>query len=89
MCLKELFKSQKEISLLYEKLTNIFNRYIEFNALPKEITTFRLLCLNKKANEPADINNIRPISISSIILKLMEKIMLKRLLNEIDNKNIL
>ena len=89
ICLKELFKSQKENSLLYEKLANIFNRYIEFNAIPKEITTFRLLCLNKKANEPGDINNIRPIAISSTILKLMEKIILKRLLNEIDNKNIL
>ena len=89
ICLKELFKSQKENSLLYEKLANIFNRYIEFNAIPKEITTFRLLCLNKKANEPGDINNIRPFAISSTILKLMEKIILKRLLNEIDNKNIL
>ena len=67
----------------------IFNRYIKFNAIPKEITTFRLLCLNKNANEPADNNNIRPISISSIILKLMEKIILKRLSNEIDNTNIL
>ena len=89
ICLKELFKAQKENSLIYEKLANIFNRYIKFNAIPKEITTFRLLCLNKKANEPGDINNIRPIAISSTILKLMEKIILKRLLEEIDNKNIL
>ena len=73
ICLKELYKVQKENSLIYEKLANIFNRYIEFNDIPKEITTFRLLCLNKKANDPGDINNIRPISISSIILKLMNK----------------
>ena len=39
-CLKELFKSQKENSLLYKKLPNIFNRYIKFNARPKKITTF-------------------------------------------------
>ena len=44
--------------VIHEKLTNIFNRYIKFNAIPKEITTFRLFCLNKKANEPGDINNI-------------------------------
>ena len=86
---KNLFKAQKENSLLYEKLANIFNRYIKFNAIPEEITTFRLFCLNKKANEPGDINNIRPIAISSIILKLMEKIILKRLLDEINDKNIL
>ena len=65
ICLKELFKSQKENSLLYEKLANIFIRYIKLNALPKEMTTFRLLCLNKKANEPGNINNIRPFAISS------------------------
>ena len=46
ICLKELYKAQKENSLIYEKLANIFNRYIEFNVIPKEITTFRLLCLN-------------------------------------------
>ncbi len=57
--------------------------------MPKDITNFRFFCLNKKANEPGDINNIRPTAISSTILKLMEKIILKRLLNEIDNKNIL
>ena len=57
--------------------------------MPKEITTFRLFCLNKKANEPGDINNIRPISISSTILKLMEKRILKILISEINDKNIL
>ena len=89
ICLKDVFKAQKENSLIYEKLANIFNRYIKFNAIPKEITTFRLFCLNKKANEPGDINNIRPIAISSTILKLMEKIILKRLISEINDKNIL
>ena len=57
--------------------------------MSKEITTFRLFCLNKKASEPGDINNIRPIAISSTILKLMEKIILNRLLSEINDKNIL
>ena len=57
MCLKELFKSQKENSLLCENIANIFNRYIKFNDIQKEITTFRLLYLNKKSNEPGDINN--------------------------------
>ena len=40
ICLKDVFKAQKENSLIYEKLANIFNRYIKFNAIPKEITTF-------------------------------------------------
>ena len=53
---------------------------IKFYDKPKEITTFRLLCLNKKANELEDINKIRPIAIIFKILKLMEKIILKKLL---------
>ena len=37
--------------------------------IPEEITTSRLFCLNKKADEVGDINNIRPIAISSTFLK--------------------
>ena len=37
ICLKELFKAQKENSLIYEKLANIFNRYIKFNVLIKKL----------------------------------------------------
>ena len=85
ICLNDVFKAQKENSLIYEKLANIFNRYIKFNVMPKEITTFSLFSLNKKANEPGDINTIKPNAISSSILKLMEKIILKRLLDEINN----
>ena len=36
VCLKDVFKAQKENYLIYEKLANIFNRYIKFNAIPKE-----------------------------------------------------
>ena len=89
ICLKELFNSPDKNPLIYEKLANIFNRYIKYNAIPNEITTFRLFCLNKKGNEPGDINNIRPIAISSTILKLIEKIILTRLMNEINEKKIL
>ena len=80
---------KKDLIVTKEEIENLFNRYIKFNDIPKEITTFRLLCLIKKDNGPGDINNIRPIAISSTILKLTEKIILKRLLNEIDNKNVL
>ena len=52
--------------------------------MPEEIITSRLFCLNKKANEPGDVNNIRPIAISSTILKIIESAILTRLLKEIN-----
>ena len=55
----------------YNKIKNILNRYLIPGVIPEEITTSRLFCLNKKANEPGDINNIRPIAISSTILKMI------------------
>ena len=63
---KDLIVTKKEVENSFKETAKdkavswylIFNRYIKFNAIPKEITTFRFLCLNKKANEPGDINNI-------------------------------
>ena len=45
--------------------------------------------MNKKADEVGDINNIRPIAISSTFLKLIESAILTRLINEINEKKIL
>ena len=57
--------------------------------MPEEITTSRLLCLNKKANEPGDVNNLRPIAISSTILKIIESSILTRLIKEINEKKLI
>ena len=73
----------------YNKIKNILNRYLIPGVIPEEITTSRLFCLNKKANEPGDINNIRPIAISSTILKMIESSILTRLLNEINEKKLI
>ena len=56
----------------YNIIKNILNRYLIPDVIPEEIITNRFFCLNKKANEPGDINNIRPIAISSTILKMIE-----------------
>ena len=84
ICLKELYKAQKENSLIYEKLANIFNRYIKFNAIQKEITTFRLFCLNKKADEVGNVDNLRPIAISSTFIKMIESTIYTRLSDKIN-----
>ena len=58
-------------------------------AIPEEITKSILFCSNKKANEPGDINIIRPIAISSTILIIIESAILTRLLKEINERNLI
>ena len=73
----------------YNKIKDTFNICLIPGVMPEEIITSRLFCLNKKANEPGDVNNIRPIAISSTILKIIESAILTRLLKEINEKNLL
>ena len=73
----------------YDIIKDILNRYLIPGVIPEEITTSRLFCLNKKANEPGNVNNLRPIAISSTILKIIESAVLTRLLKEINDKNLI
>ena len=73
----------------YEKIKNILNRYLIPGVMPEEITTSRLFCLNKNANEAGDVNNLRPIAISSTILKIIESAILTRLLKEVNDKKLI
>ena len=73
----------------YDIIKNILNRYLIPGVIQDEITTSRLFCLNKKANEVGDVNNLRPIAISSTILKVIESAILTRLLNEINEKKLI
>ena len=68
------------------KLKEILNNYITYQRIPEEITISRLFCLNKNASEAGDINNIRPIAIASTFIKIIEFIILRRLLEEINHK---
>ena len=56
----------------YDIIKNILNRYLIQDVIPEEINTSRLFCLNIQANEPDNVNNLRPIAISSIILKIID-----------------
>ena len=58
-------------------IKNILYRYLIQDVIPEEISTSRLFCLNKKANEPGKVNNIRSIAISSTLLKITELNLLK------------
>ena len=47
--------------------------------VPENLSLGRLLCLNKNANEPGNINGIRPIAIMSVIIKICEIPLLREL----------
>ena len=89
--IKDFFKmlGKDKFNEVCNKLKEILNNYITYQRIPEEITTSRLFCLNKNASEAGDINNIRPIAIASTFIKIIESIILRRLLEEINNKKIL
>ena len=67
----------------------MYNRYLIPGVIPDEINTSRLFCLNKKADEIGNVDNLRPIAISSTFMKILESAIFTRLLDEINNKKIL
>ena len=73
----------KNLTILIDELMN------SYAILPKEITTSRLVCLNKDASKPGDKDNIRGIAVNGIIFKIMEAIALDILKNDIKSKNLI
>ena len=65
-------------------INDLVNNYIYY---PEEIATARLVCINKDASKLGDINNIRGIAVNSIIIKLIERLLLKDLKKEIIKNN--
>ena len=70
---------------VYENLVKMYNRYLIPGVIPDEINTSRLFCLNKKADEIGNVDNLRPIAISSTFMKILESAIFTRLLDEINN----
>ena len=49
--IKKALKKIEDLEPVYENLKIILNRYLIPGVIPEEITTSRLFCLNKKADE--------------------------------------
>lgn len=69
-------------------LTHIFNLSISSGVFPNKLKIAKLVPLYKK-NDKRDCANYRPIAITSIFSKLLEKIMYSRLLNFFNKSDIL
>ena len=81
-CIKEL-----PDACLYT-LANIFNQSCQESAIPSLWKSAYLSMLPKKG-DPTSIKNYRPISMTEVLMKLFERIILKRLQNFLEENKIL
>ena len=57
--------------------------------LPEEVFSTRLICFNKDARNPGDINAIRPIGINGVISKILEIVVRRKLRKHIYGKMLI
>ncbi|UYV64109.1 Tha1 [Cordylochernes scorpioides] len=72
-----------------ERLLDIFNNSWKTGKLPQDWKTATIIPIKKLDKSADDPKNYRPISLTSICCKLMEKIILRRLTYHLDTKNLL
>jgi hypothetical protein len=65
------------------------NEILRKNVIPEEIVTARLFCLNKDASNHGNVDNLRPIAISSTFMKLIERVILDRLSSIVYGKRLI
>ncbi len=73
---------------IINQITNLANKSLRDCYLPSEWKTAQVTMIHKK-DDKSDPNNYRPISLTSCLGKLIERIMNKRLYNYIESKNLL
>ncbi|UYV74168.1 hypothetical protein LAZ67_11002289 [Cordylochernes scorpioides] len=81
--ISNLGKNGKEI------LLDIFNNSWKTGKLPQDWKTATIIPIKKLDKSADDPTNYRPISLTSICCKLMEKIILRRLTYHLDTRNLL
>ena len=71
-------------------LTSIINKWFRDESLPKYVTTARIVLLykNKMDCEGNVLEDFRPISVTSYLFKIIEKLIQGRINSAIENKTI-
>ncbi|UYV64652.1 hypothetical protein LAZ67_3001508, partial [Cordylochernes scorpioides] len=72
-----------------ERLLNIFNIYWKTGKLPQDCKNATIIPIKKLDKSADDPKNYRPISLTNICCKLMEKIIFRRLTYHPDTRNLL
>ena len=74
--------------VLPEYLTVLFNFSLNQGMIPISWKSATVIPLKKEGNSP-DVNNLRPISLLPVQIKMMEKIVHNRLIEHLDQNNLL
>ena len=69
-------------------LVHIFNNSMQSGIIPESLKVAQIIPIYK-ANDPSEFTNYRPISILPILSKILEKVILKRLLDFLTKQDIL
>jgi Reverse transcriptase (RNA-dependent DNA polymerase)/Endonuclease-reverse transcriptase len=70
-------------------LTNIFNKCFSLSYWPKSFKIAKVIPILKAGKPPTDASSYRPISLLNATGKLLEKVLQKRLINFVEEKNLL
>jgi hypothetical protein len=81
--------SNKEDEDFILGMTKLINTLMMMRFLPPQIMTGRLLCFNKDPSNVPSLENIRPINIQSVLLKIIESLLLSELQEFIRSNNLL
>ena len=84
---QEMFKRSIDVSKLY--LSALINYCYENKKLPKLFKLGKVIPIPKEEGNVVDIEKIRPISLLSVVSKIMEKIILNRLNQVIEKYKII
>ena len=76
-------------SRLHLVLTKLFNMFLTADFLPQDWLNSTIIMIGKKTDDKTNPKNWRPISITSCLMRLFERIMLKRLTKFLEAKNII
>ena len=82
-----MFLNAPEISALFLKC--IYDKIFELNKMPDILNISKIIPIQKTNGDIIDINDIRPISLLSVVAKLLEKLFLEEMKETIYKNNIL
>lgn len=64
----------------YRNIASFINQLMKSDeSIPEEILSARLMCLNKCPGQNGNLDNIRPISITGMFVKIIERVLLTRI----------
>ena len=74
---QQMFKNAPKISTFYCYF--LYKKIIKLKQIPKMLNTSKIIPIPKEENEVLPVMKIRPISVLSIVSKILEKIALEQL----------